>query len=263
MSSEPYFTKTDDGALAISDHAWVNAESPGTYEISPGDVRDNTEYARKASASNRAEMYAARQLLVKYSSKESCPVLAVDGVRALGVAPKPDVSQRYGKDFIRLAFATPVIETLCRKVGAKIKLNSPPIEKCTTKDEYTIFTVGIPASCTLGSLVEAEGPGSGGQIEVVAIDREANAFCGGMDFEAACTFVLKAKYKGRTVPTGEIPGYTLVLEPCSITITEIHETMLDSSGSAGLPKVDLGTSAPTSATPSQKLVEFMRGLTIG
>merc|ERR1712137_506159 len=250
MSNEQYFSRAEDGALTLADSAWVSAESPGTYSVFLGDVKDNTEYAHKASASNKAEMYAARQLSIKYPSGDLCPVLAVDKVRVLGTAPKPDTVQRYGKEFIRLAVPTPVIRTLCSKVGAKIKLNSPAIEKSTEKDEYTVFTVGIPASCALGTIVKAEDSADEVSTEVVGLHKDMNTFCEGVDFEAACTFVVRAKYKGRTVPLGEISGYALVLEPCSITITDVYETMFDPTGSVGLPKVDLGTSVPTTSVLS-------------
>lgn len=262
MSNKEYFGRDDSGALVLTDKAWVTGASPGTYEISPGDVRDNTDYARKASASNKAEMYAARQLSVLYSPGEPCPVLAIDGVRALGTARKPDTIQRYGKDFIRLAIPTSVIDTLCAKIGRKIKLTDPPIEKSTVKGDSTIFTVGIPASCTLGALVPSQDAVEEGVADIAGLSKELDTFCAGLDFDVACTFVLKAKYKGRTVPLGEIPAYTLVLEPCSITITDVHEDMMDPSGSAGLPKVELGASAPTTAVLSPKLVDFMKSLNI-
>ncbi|PLW14840.1 hypothetical protein PCANC_18172 [Puccinia coronata f. sp. avenae] len=107
----------------------METSPPTCLRTIPEVFKDNTEYAKKISASNSAPMYGSRTLVVMYEGTEKCPYLPVERVRILGVTRKSSGPQAYGTNYMRIGIPEAVFEDICAKASQKLRFKSPAVEK--------------------------------------------------------------------------------------------------------------------------------------
>ncbi|PLW34962.1 hypothetical protein PCASD_14237 [Puccinia coronata f. sp. avenae] len=125
----------------------METSPPTCLRTIPEVFKDNTEYAKKISASNSAPMYGSRTLVVMYEGTEKCPYLPVERVRILGVTRKSSGPQAYGTNYMRIGIPEAVFEDICAKASQKLRFKSPAVEKVTKQGGFYLFTTSFSLLC--------------------------------------------------------------------------------------------------------------------
>ncbi|PLW36976.1 hypothetical protein PCASD_06651 [Puccinia coronata f. sp. avenae] len=256
--NEPtYLSKDESGELVVEDGAWLSSAHIPSYTLVPEVFKDNTEYAKKISASNSAPMYGSRTLVVMYKGTEKCPYLPVERVRILGVTRKSSGPQAYGTNYMRIGIPEAVFEDICAKASRRLDLKNPAVEKVTKQGGFYLFTVTVPKLMKVHMLALEDG-----QETVIEVPDPSGIFLMGRDIMASCFFVLKAKYKGQPVSPENAVGYSLAFEPAILTLIEPCDDQLDSDLGSGVPSMSMSSLAPSTIKPNKALADMLSSLSI-
>ena len=248
VTKKTYLSLDEAGELCVEPAAWLSTTHIPSYTLIPEAFKDNTEYAKKISSSNREPMYGSRTLTVMYSGNEKCPYLPIERVRILGVARKNSGSQAYGTNYIRVGIPEAIFENVCSKASERLNLRNPPVEKVTRQAGFCLFTVTVPKAMHVHTLTVEDG-----EETVVEVPDPSRVFLMGKDIIASCFFVIKAKYKGQPVTPEKAEGYSLAFEPAIITLIELCKDQLDNELAPGAPTLAMGSLVPPADRKSTRL----------
>ncbi|PLW41625.1 hypothetical protein PCASD_05422 [Puccinia coronata f. sp. avenae] len=233
--NEPtYLSKDESGELVVEDGAWLSSAHIPSYTLVPEVFKDNTEYAKKISASNSAPMYGSRTLVVMYKGTEKCPYLPVERVRILGVTRKSSGPQAYGTNYMRIGIPEAVFEDICAKASRRLDLKNPAVEKVTKQGGFYLFTVTVPKLMKVHMLVLEDG-----QETVIEVPDPSGIFL----MENAV-------------------GYSLAFEPAILTLIEPCDDQLDSDLGSGVPSMSMSSLAPSTIKPNKALADMLSSLSI-